>query len=46
MGLAHPATDKEMVVEARQMLEITDFPAEVQKRLKELEEQTVEAGSK
>jgi hypothetical protein len=40
-----PGRDNEMV-EVRQMLEITDFPADVQEELAKIEQQTVEAVNK
>jgi hypothetical protein len=38
-----PGRDNEMV-EVRRLFDITDFPADVQKRLAELEEQSAEGG--
>ena len=40
-----PGRDNEMV-EVRRMLEITDFPADVQEKLAKMEQQTVEAANK
>ncbi|MGH9822910.1 MAG: YciI family protein [Blastocatellia bacterium] len=40
-----PGRDSEMV-EVRRMLEITDFPADVQEKLAKIEQQTVEAANK
>jgi hypothetical protein len=40
-----PGTDSEMV-EVRRLFDLTDFPADVQKKIGELEEQVAESGNK
>ena len=40
-----PGTDNEMV-EVRRLFELSDFPADVQKRLEQLEQQAAEGGDK